>query len=261
MLKLSRPLVFLDTETTGLEPQKDRIITLALETHRESLSVNPTVKEWKMNPCVPIPAEVTAVHGITDAMVAKWPTFKECRQEIITALVGCDYGGFNTTFDLQMLAEEFGRCDISFDLTRAQIIDVGMIYKKRYPRTLEAAVEQYLDRKHEGAHGASADTIATREVLEAMLKLHEPLAELDLPALAHYSLCNDRDGSIRADLAGTILKRKDGVLVYGTKRNRGVPVDQDPGYAAWILRSDFPENTKDVVRMALKRSGGNVDLL
>jgi hypothetical protein len=74
---------------------------------------------------------------------------------------------------------------------------------------------------------------------------------MTLEQIAHYSMCDERDGSIRMDLAGTIVKRKDGVPVFGTKRNRGVPVTEDPGYAGWILRSDFPQQTKDVIESIL----------
>lgn len=253
MKNLSRPLVYIDTETTGLNPQQDRIITLAIEQHLPGVQSDfPVQCEWKFNPGIPIPEEVTKIHGITNTMVKSWPPFRDHVDTILKDISGCDFAGFNTIFDLQMLHEEVTRCGKKFDFSNSNILDVGMIYKKKHPRTLSAAVQEYLGVDHDGAHGAMQDVIATRMVMEAMLQFHEPLAEMSLGTLSYYSMCDDKDGSVPLDLAGTIRKRRDGVVVFGTKRNKDVPVVNDPGYAGWMLRSDFPEQTKQVIRRILE---------
>jgi DNA polymerase III subunit epsilon len=251
MIQLTKPLAFLDTETTGLDPQKDRIITLALEIHLPDTD-HPIVDEWKFNPQQLISPENSAIHGITNEMVKDWPPFAKHAAIVHGRLAECDFAGFNTTFDLQMLSEEFNRCSLPFDLDGKAILDVGMIYKKQNPRTLSEAVKQYLNREHDGAHGALADTVATREVFEMMLLFHDCLEGKDLAQAAHYSMCRDEDDSVKLDLAGTLVRLKDGTVVYGTKRNRGVPVANDPSYAEWMLRTDFPANTHATIRKVLK---------
>ena len=73
--KLKNPLVFIDLETTGVDIVKDRIVEMAL------LGLKPNgqseVKVHRVNPTVPIPAESTAIHGITDEDVKDKPTFQE----------------------------------------------------------------------------------------------------------------------------------------------------------------------------------------
>ncbi len=74
VLNLRRPLAFVDLETTGTSPASDRIVEIAI------LKVQPDGTEdfrrKRVNPGVPIPAEATAIHGITDADVADEPPFQ-----------------------------------------------------------------------------------------------------------------------------------------------------------------------------------------
>lgn len=251
MITLTRPLAFLDCESTGLDPQTDRILTLAVEIHLPD-DPQPHSQEWKFNPGIPIPPSSTAIHGITDEMAKDWPSFASKAEIIRDRLIECDFGGFNTCFDLQCVTEELNRIPLPFDISDKHILDVGMIYKKQYPRTLSSAVQHYLGHPHDGAHGAAADTLATREIFEVMCLMHDCLNDKSLPEAAHYSLCDDRDGSIKLDLAGMIAKRKDGVVVFNTKRNRGVPVSQDKSYADWMLRTAMPANTHQVLRKVLE---------
>lgn len=247
MIELSRPLAFVDCETTGLDPQVDRILTLAYEIHLPGED-KPILDEWKFNPGVPIPMETTLVHGITDEMAQAWPKLDPRRGTIIRdRLAECDFGGFNVGFDLQMISEELYRVGLDFDLKGKRILDVGMLFKKEHRRDLSAAVALYLNRNHDGAHGAKADAIATREVFEMMPLMNKTLDGKDFAAIADFSMLNERDGSLPLDLAGTFRRRPDGVIVFGTKRNRGVPVKDDVGYAQWISRANFPRNTRVVL--------------
>ncbi|MCA6409742.1 MAG: 3'-5' exonuclease, partial [Cytophagales bacterium] len=92
-LNLKIPLCFFDLETTGINVSQDRIIEIAMiklmpngETIRKSNLINPTI---------PISAESTAIHGITNEDVAGKPTFKEVAKEYIKFLEGADLAGFN----------------------------------------------------------------------------------------------------------------------------------------------------------------------
>ena len=92
-LKLEKPLVVFDLETTGINVSKDRIVEISL------LKVfpdgNEVLKTYRVNPGIPIPNETSEIHGIYDADVADKPAFKELAPELIPFLKECDFCGFN----------------------------------------------------------------------------------------------------------------------------------------------------------------------
>ena len=103
-LNLKRPIVFFDLETTGVDTAKDRIVEISM------VKVMPDgeqiVKTRKLNPGIHIPAEATAIHGITDEDVRDCPTFAQVAKSLEQFIRGCDFGGFNSNrFDLPVLVE------------------------------------------------------------------------------------------------------------------------------------------------------------
>jgi DNA polymerase-3 subunit epsilon len=241
-LNLKRPIVFFDLETTGINVVTDRIVEIAY------LKIFPDGKEeektQRINPEMPIPAESTAVHGISDDDVKDKPTFKEFAKTFSKVLEGSDIGGFNSNkFDIPLLAEEFLRADVDFDFMKRRFIDVQVIFHKMERRTLSAAYKFYCGKELEGAHGAAADTKATYEVLKSQLdmyqnadfednngKLSKPIVN-NIEALSEFSSHNQN-----VDFAG---------------KYKGVPVTQvfekDPGYYGWMLSSEFPLYTKKIL--------------
>lgn len=243
-LKLTRTLAFIDTETTGTDPQKDRIITFA------SLLVTPEnttdAFEIMVNPGIPIPPETTTVHGITDEMVADKKPFAHYARSILDDLSGCDLCGYNLlNFDVPLLWNEFHRCGIEWDLSETRVIDPCVIFREKEPRDLTAAVRFYCGRDHAGAHGAAADVEATRDVLLGQLARYSDLPQTVVD-LAKF--CNPER---RVDLAGTICLNDKGEPCYTAKRVRGVRVIDDPGFGNWMLRNDFSEETKRHLRRIL----------
>src|SRR4051812_14815861 len=110
-LSLNRPIIFFDLETTGVNPATDRIVEMAL------VKILPGGKRETMakrlNPGIPIPAETTAIHGISDADVQDAPAFKQIAKDLYQWLKGCDFGGYNCArFDLPLLVEEFLRAGV-----------------------------------------------------------------------------------------------------------------------------------------------------
>ena len=98
-LELARPLAVFDIESTGVVPQRDRIVELAIQRIEPDGSVRKTVR--RLNPQIPIPAGATAIHGISDADVATAPTFAEIAEKLYAFLDGCDLAGYNITgFDI-----------------------------------------------------------------------------------------------------------------------------------------------------------------
>ena len=243
-LNLIRPLCFFDLETTGINVAKDRIVEISI------LKVHPDGKEekftWRVNPTVPIPAETTEVHGISDEDVADAPTFKELSGEIYNLIKDADLAGYNSNrFDIPLLAEELLRAGIDFDLKGKNAIDVQTIFHKMEQRTLEAAFKFYCDSVLENAHSAEADTIATYEVLKSQLDRYESL-DNDMKSLAEFSARKKL-----ADFAGFISFNKKGeeVFSFGKHKNKKVEdvLEQEPGYFGWIQNADFPLYTKKVL--------------
>ena len=198
-LKLDRPLVVFDIESTGTFPRRDRIVELA------AIKIMPDGTEerrcWLLNPTVHIPEETTSIHGIDDETVKDCPTFAEKAEEIADFFEGCDLSGFNADrFDIPCLEEEFERAGARpFCSSARRHVDVQRIYHRMERRDLSAAVKFYLGREHEGAHGAEADAEATLEVLKAQLERYPELpsttAEMDEYLVPHDPLNADRGGS------------------------------------------------------------------
>ncbi|MDM7914436.1 MAG: 3'-5' exonuclease, partial [Candidatus Eisenbacteria bacterium] len=190
-LNLDRPLVFLDTETTGTDLNQDRIVQIALvklypDGRREEF-------ESLVNPEMPIPREAQAIHGITDGDVALAPPFRRIAPTIALFCRGCDLAGFNLgRFDVPLLRAEFQRAGHAWDLDGVRVVDVQRIYHAMEPRDLSAARRYYCGCEHEGAHGAMADTRVTLEVLLAQLERYPDLPR-DVAGLdARFNLPDDR---------------------------------------------------------------------
>ena len=251
-LNLKRPIVFFDLETTGVDTSKDRIVEISM------IKVMPDgskdVKTRRVNPEMPIPAEATAVHGITDEDVKNEPTFRQLAKSLAQFIQGCDFGGFNSNrFDLPLLVEEFLRVGVDVDLKRRKFVDVQNIFHKKEQRTLVAAYKFYCDKDLTDAHSAAADTMATYEVLCAQLDRYDDL-ENDIDFLAEFS---EREKAV--DYAGRIVYNEQGIEVFSFGKYRGQSVEEvfrrEPSYYAWMMEGDFPLYTKKVITEIRMRAG------
>ena len=240
-LNLKRPIIFFDLETTGIDIARDRIVEISM------VKVMPDgeeiVRTRRINPGMPIPAEATAIHGITDEDVKDCPLFPQIAKSLAQFIEGCDFGGFNSNrFDLPMLVEEFMRAGVDVDFRKRKFIDVQNIFHKMEQRTLVAAYKFYCGKNLEDAHTAEADTRATYEVLMSQLDRY-PELQNDVAFLADYSSFNKN-----VDFAGRMVYDDKGVEVFNFGKYKGMSVSdvlkRDPGYYSWILNSDFTLNTK-----------------
>lgn len=241
LLKLKRPLVVFDLETTGTNITRDRIIELALI----KINLNHTQLEFHFlfNPEIPIPPEATAIHGITDEDVADKPLFKTKAAEIAKIFQGCDIAGYNSNkFDFPLLVEEFLRAGIDFEPDGRMFIDAQRIFHVFEPRTLAAAYKFYCNKTLENAHSAMADTKATLEVLIAQLQKYEALNN-DL-AEAHKLSGQSK----MVDLAGRMVLNDQGEAIFNFGKHKGKPVktvlQEEPSYYHWIIDNDFALDTK-----------------
>ena len=243
-LKLKRPIVFFDLETTGVDAAKDRIVEISMV--KIAVDGSKVVKTRRINPEIPIPAEATAVHGITDEDVKDEPTFKQIAKSLAQFIEGCDFGGFNSNrFDLPLLVEEFLRAGVECDFQRRKFVDVQTIFHRKEQRTLVAAYKFYCDKDLENAHSAEADTLATFEVLEAQIARYPDIGDT-VEALAEFSA-----GKLIVDFAGrmTLDDKGQEIFTFGKYKGRRV-VDvfrDDPSYYSWMMNGDFPQHTKKMI--------------
>ena len=244
-LKLDRPIIFFDLETTGLQISKDRIVEIAIlkilpDGSKES-------KKWLVNPTIVIPEEIIAIHGISNEKVKNQPNFKQLSKEIYELIKNCDLAGYNCNkFDIPLLAEEFLRAGIDFNMKNRKAIDVQNIFHKLEKRTLIAAYKFYCNKELINAHTAEADTNATFNVLLAQIEKYDELKN-NIDFLADFS----HRGNKYADMAGFIRYNKEGEEVLSFGKYRDITLKQiwneNPGYFSWIKHADFPLYTKNVM--------------
>ena len=260
-LKLERPLLFFDIESTGLNIASDSIIELSF------VKIMPDneqrIKTWRVKPWDyetdmqrPINPSAQAVHGISGEELADCPTFHEISDEVVEWLDGSDLAGFNSAkFDLPMLAEEIERVrkgssrfaakELNIDLHGMKMVDVQNIFHMMEPRTLKAAYQFYCGRELENAHAAEADTLATYEVLKGQLDRYagDPRIENNVDKLAKFSTKQRT-----VDYAGRIiLNDKDEPCISFGKHKGKTARDvyfSEPSYFAWIDNGDFTLDTK-----------------
>ena len=220
-LNLTKPIVFLDLETTGVDPAKDRIVEISLA--KIMPDGTREVKTRRLNPEMHIPEAASAIHGIYDKDVADCPTFREVSKSLWSYIEGCDFGGYNSNkFDIPVLVEEFLRAGVDIDLDKSRFIDVQNIFHRMEQRTLVAAYKFYCGKDLTEAHSAEADT------------------------LAEFS-----SRSQNVDFAGRIVYDDKGVEVFSFGKHKGRSVAEvfriEPSYYSWMMNGDFPLHTKKVI--------------
>ncbi|MEO6538999.1 MAG: 3'-5' exonuclease [Ferruginibacter sp.] len=241
MLQLTRPIAFIDLETTGVNLSTDRIVEIAIV---KILPDNSRlVKRKLLNPQIPIPKSSSDIHGITDEMVKDAPTFKQSGNEIKQFLENSDLGGYNSNrFDIPMLMEEFLRAEMEVDLSDRRMIDVQHIFYSMEPRTLSAAYKFFCAKELENAHSAEIDINATIEVLEAQVKKYEQLG------LSIDSILSVIGEDKIVDYARRFSFDDKGVEVFNFGKYKGKSVcdilRNEPQYYDWMMKGDFPMHTK-----------------
>lgn len=253
-LNLTRPLLFFDIESTGLNIPNDSIIELSF------VKVFPDgkeeVKTWKIKPwdyekqCQrPIDPSASKVNGITDDMLVDCPTFYEVADEIADWLKDSDLAGFNSTkFDLPMLAEEFERVELAgkklnVDLHSPKMVDVQNIYHTMEPRNLKAAYRFYCGGEDfDNAHTAEADTLATYAVLKGQLDKYGDALKNDVNTLSSFG--NKKS----IDFAGYLIQGDDGDAVINFGKFKGKKArdvyNTERSYFSWIQNGAFMLDTK-----------------
>ncbi len=256
-LKLERPLVFFDLETTGVNVGVDKIVEISM------LKVMPdgttTIKTELINPGIPIPAEVSKIHHIYNEDVANKPRFEALAPSIVDFLKKSDLAGYNLLkFDIPLLVEEFLRVGIDFDLRGIHIIDVQNIFHRMEPRNLRAAYKFYCNENLEDAHSAEADTVATYKILQAQLDFYKNKPYIDenqeesFPIVNNVvDLANFSTVGRNVDLIGHIVFDEYDREIFNFGKHKGKTVEHvfkiEPNYYDWMMKADFPLYTKKII--------------
>lgn len=249
-LQLSRPIVFIDLETTGINLATDRVIEIAIVKILPDRTRH--VKHKIVNPQIPIPKKSSEIHGITDDKVKDAPTFKEIANELKQFIDIADLSGYNSNrFDIPLLIEEFLRAGLTLDMTNRRMLDVQQIFHMMEKRTLEAAYKFYCEKELIDAHSAEADASATWEILEAQLTRYEHLGET-LDTILQFT------GEEKyVDFARRFVMDNDvEVFNFGKHKGRAVcdVLKAEPQYYDWMMKGDFPLHTKQKLTEILNRT-------
>ncbi|MFN5032316.1 MAG: exonuclease domain-containing protein [Flavobacteriia bacterium] len=251
-LQLDKPLAVFDLETTGINITKDRIVEIAIIRIDENGEETRFCK--RVNPEMPIPIEISAIHGIYDADIASSPTFKDIADEVVSFIGDADLAGYNSNkFDIPVLAEELMRAGSDFDMSDRRFVDVQNIFHKMEQRTLAAAYQFYCQKSIENAHNALYDAEATFEVLKAQLEKYPDLKN-DISFLSDFS----KGGNFNLlDFAGRLAINDKGEAIYNFGKHKGKTIREvmssEPGYYGWMLDADFPLYTKQCLKKEMEK--------
>jgi DNA polymerase-3 subunit epsilon len=251
-INLKNPLAIFDLETTGINITSDRIVEIAI------IKVHPDGAEerycQRVNPQMPIPKNISEIHGIYEEDILNEPTFAEIAETVVAFIGESDLAGYNSNkFDIPVLAEELMRVGSTFDISKRKFVDVQNIFHKMEQRTLAAAYQFYCKKDIENAHNALYDAQATWDVLKAQVERYDALTN-DISFLSDFSKAGNFN---LLDFAGRLAIDEDGNAIYNFGKHKGKTIKQvsliEPGYYGWMLDADFPLYTKQCLRKEMDK--------
>jgi len=227
--------IVLDTETTGINPITSRITEIAIVDYDSGEHLLRSC----INPECPIPPEITKITGITDETVANAPVFAALAGDIAMIISSAEVLiGQNPWFDQRMLVAEFARDNVIFIETWPMLIctkRIWDIYEPPTQRHLTNAFKRFVDPAgFPGAHGALADTMACRAVLQAQVKTFglegKSWDTFDPEQKTWWGPSNH-------------IVWEGGILRINFGKYKGEPCHAvDRGYWRWLTNQEFPEH-------------------
>ncbi len=249
-MKLDKPIVFFDLETTGISIAEDRVVDIAMV--KRLPSGEEEFFESLVDPGVPIPPEASAIHNITDDMVRGAPSFTDLSPKLLGFFADCDLGGFGIVkFDVPVLSAEFRRAGFRWVIDGRRIIDALTIFHRMEPRNLGAALKFYCGKPLDGAHRASADTRAAEAVFWAQLERYPGLPK-DIEGLSAY--CGHRE--FRGVDPECKFVWRNGKASFNFGKFRMVALEdvarREPSYLEWLSRDKASPELARICREALQ---------
>lgn len=219
--------VFVDLETTGTNPAKDRICQIAI------IKIDGSEWDSYVNPQMPIPQDSIQIHGITDAMVKDSPKFEDIADIVIQTLEEAEiFVAYNALFDFQVLQYELFNT-VKYNLCERDFIfvDPYKIFKTQFPQNLSNAYKFYTGKDLVNAHSAIVDIRATKEILDKQ-KLAYPEFFKQPPKLIEEQTLGDMS------IIGKWFKQEKGKIVFSQGKFKGIKVEtglrDHANYLKWI---------------------------
>lgn len=252
-MKINKPIVCLDIETTGLDTQADKIIEIYLL--RKNL--DGTTDEWysRFNPYpTSIGNGAFEKHGISQEDLQNEPFIKEKIPQILEFVKGCDLVGYNLLkFDIPMIIDEFIRNGYIFNHKERFIYDAYKIWMHFEKRTLGDAVVRFLGRGITDYHTSKGDVQHTLEIFEKQVEL---FADGDTESVFNPLF----DYAKNVDFNGTFQLNEQFEIVFGGGKHQGKLVKDvvktERGYMDWLItKSAMPTETKLIAKKLLSKFG------
>ena len=254
-LSITKPLTFVDLETTGSILGLDRIVEIG------ALKIMPDGEELefetRVNPEMGIIPEATKIHGITNSDVLEAPIFAVIADRVTDFLGDGDLAGYNLlNFDLPILQSEFQRIGSKLSMKNRRVIDVLDIFVQKEPRDLRAAYQFYCGRERDDAHLASADARACRQVLLGQLEKYE-----DMPTTPEgiSDFVAEHRKKRTLDSGGWFITRY-GKPAFARGKYQGMLIreieESDPDYLDWMISLGLPEDTIEVIQACFQILAG-----
>lgn len=265
-LKLQKPLAFFDLETTGINPQEDRIIEISIITALPDGTTRTYTK--KVKPEIAVPIESSMIHGIYDKDLKDEPSFEELADDILAEFADSDLAGYNVIkFDLPLLLAELHRVKKEFDISERRLVDAQKIFFMMEPRNLSAAYKFYCGEDIETlggqAHSAETDTLATYHILNAQIKRYENVTQQDHDGKEFTPIQNDIEVLHRfstdkmVDLSGRFVMNDNNEPCFNFGKHKGKTIEwvltREPGFYDWMMKNDFAPDTKQHMHAARMR--------
>lgn len=165
-------LAIVDLETTGTVATVDRITEIGIV----RVEHGEVVEAWSslVNPGVPIPPEIQALTGITDAMARTAPRFSALRDDILSRIGDHLFVAHNARFDYAFLKNELRRIGVTYT---ADVLCTVRLSRKLYPQYASHGLDALIERhqlSHEGRHRAIGDAQLAWRFIETALREHAP---------------------------------------------------------------------------------------
>jgi len=251
LLELSRPLAVVDIQSTGLKPDTSRIVRLSV------LRVEPdggeNLKSVIVNPGIPIPADATQVHGISDSDVVGKPVFRAYARGLADHLEGCDLAGFAIErFGLPLLQSEFKRNGVDFIVTGRAVVDTMTVFHRLEPRDFSSAYSRFVG-------GVYSDRIdgakRARDIFEILKGELQFSSDVPLKPNEIVKWANGLDDSA-IDSEGKFIWSENGDAEVNFGKHRGERladvVTTDVDYLNWLSRSEnFSDEVRDIAASAI----------